>query len=261
MDHRKLKMSCPSNRTCDVIIRVRQTNYGPKISESFIPRYVCVWAHEFLLESARLVEFSQTPATESVLLAKSHLLMFELSHDGFGACLFVVSNPNNTWPLLAVSFPAKSSRLWGRYECSIEAALEKAYKPLPLPERPQYGTQDVSIVVATIETPDTLPESLCQWLENHPYEIIIVTIRRDLKLVKFLVSQVPSAAEVTQIVTCDVTNKREQLAMGIRMARGQVIALVDDDAFWPATTVLPYLLAGLEDPKVGGVQGKQRYVT
>lgn len=48
--------------------------------------------------------------------------------------------------------------------------------------------------------------------------------------------------------------------MGIRMARGQVIALVDDDAFWPATTVLPYLLAGLEDPKVGGVQGKQRYV-
>lgn len=48
--------------------------------------------------------------------------------------------------------------------------------------------------------------------------------------------------------------------MGIKMARGQVIALVDDDAFWPATTVLPYLLAGLEDPKVGGVQGKQRYV-
>lgn len=44
------------------------------------------------------------------------------------------------------------------------------------------------------------------------------------------------------------------------MARSQVIALVDDDAFWPTTTVLPYLLAGLEDPKVGGVQGKQRYV-
>lgn len=47
--------------------------------------------------------------------------------------------------------------------------------------------------------------------------------------------------------------------MGIRLARGKIIALVDDDAFWPATTVLPFLLAGLEDPKVGGVQGKQRY--
>lgn len=100
---------------------------------------------------------------------------------------------------------------------------------------------------------------MCQWLNNNPYEIIIVTIRRDLQLVQSLVSQVPSAAEVTQIITCDIINKREQLAMGIRMARGQVIALVDDDAFWPATTVLPYLLAGLEDPKVGGVQGKQRY--
>lgn len=48
--------------------------------------------------------------------------------------------------------------------------------------------------------------------------------------------------------------------MGIRLARGNIIALVDDDAFWPATTVLPYLLAGLEDPKVGAVQGKQRYL-
>lgn len=48
--------------------------------------------------------------------------------------------------------------------------------------------------------------------------------------------------------------------MGIRLARGKIIALVDDDAFWPATTVLPYLLAGLENAKVGGVQGKQRYV-
>lgn len=116
-------------------------------------------------------------------------------------------------------------------------------------------------MVATIDTPDTLPESLRQWLSNDPHEIIIVTIRRDVQLVHHLVSQVPQAAEIIQIVTCDIINKREQLAKGIRMARGQIIALVDDDAFWPTTSVLPYLLAGLEeDPDVGGVQGKQRYV-
>lgn len=152
-------------------------------------------------------------------------------------------------------------RLWGRYESSVEAAYEQAYKPLPLPEKPQYSTQDVSVVVATIDTPATLPESLSQWLSNDPREIIIVTILRDLQLVQYLVSQVPSAVDITQIVTCDIINKREQLAMGIRMARGNVIALVDDDAFWPATTVLPYLLVGLEDPNVGGVQGKQRYAS
>lgn len=151
-------------------------------------------------------------------------------------------------------------RLWGRYECSVEAAYAESYKPLPLPDNPQYSTQDVSIVVATIDTPDTLPESLSQWLSNDPQEIIIVTIRRDLQLVQFLVSQVPLAARITQIVTCDIINKREQLAIGIRLTRGKIIALVDDDAFWPTTTVLPYLLAGLENPKVGGVQGKQRYV-
>ncbi|KAG8156312.1 hypothetical protein KVR01_013847 [Diaporthe batatas] len=148
--------------------------------------------------------------------------------------------------------------LWGQYESHVEASLDKAYKPLPLPENPQYSTQDVSIVVATIDTPGTLPQSLCEWLRNDPHEIIIVTIQRDLQLVQSLVSQVPHAATITRVVTCGITNKREQLAKGIRMARGQIIALVDDDAFWPATTVLPFLLAGLEaDPSVGGVQGRQ----
>lgn len=125
---------------------------------------------------------------------------------------------------------------------------------------PQHSPQDVSIVVATIDTPETLPEALCQWLSNNPLDIIIVTIQRDLEHVQNLVAQVSSAAGITQITTCDITNKREQLAQGIRMAKGNVVALVDDDAFWPTTTVLPYLLAGLEDPEAGGAQGKQRYV-
>jgi glycosyltransferase involved in cell wall biosynthesis len=116
-------------------------------------------------------------------------------------------------------------------------------------------------VVVTIDTPDTLPVSISQWIINNPYEIIIVTIQRDLQLVESLVSQVPGAARITRIITCDITNKRDQLAKGIRLARGQNIALVDDDVFWPTTTVLPYLLAGLEqDPEVGAVQTKQRCV-
>jgi hypothetical protein len=33
------------------------------------------------------------------------------------------------------------------------------------------------------------------------------------------------------------------------MSMGRIIALVDDDVFWPTTAVLPFLLAGLEqDP-------------
>jgi hypothetical protein len=152
-----------------------------------------------------------------------------------------------------------SDRVWGLYERWVEAQLEKKYKPVPLPKVPQYSSQDVSIVVATIDTPATLPKSLSQWLDNNPREIIFVTIQRDLGLVQSLVSNVPQAACITRVVTCDVTNKREQLAKGIRMARGEIVALVDDDVFWPVSTVLPYLLAGFEDPSVGGVQGKQRY--
>lgn len=149
-------------------------------------------------------------------------------------------------------------RAWGCYESVIEAGYEKYYKPLPLPDNPQYNSQDVSIVVATIDTPETLSEALCQWRDNDPYEIIVVTIERDLLHVQNLVAQVPMAGEITRIITCDIANKREQLARGIRMATRNIIALVDDDVFWPSTQVLPYLLAGLEDPEVGATQGKQR---
>lgn len=118
----------------------------------------------------------------------------------------------------------------------------------------------MSIVVATIDTPETFPQCLRQWIDNNPKEIIVVTIERDLQLVQNLVAQVPEAEGKIQVLTAAVANKRDQLAVGIRVAKGSIIGLVDDDAFWPKTTVLPYLLAGLEDPQVGATQGLQRCV-
>lgn len=135
------------------------------------------------------------------------------------------------------------------------------YKPLPVPDKPHYHPSDVSLIVATIDTPDTFPESIRQWMENEPKEIIVVTILRDLQHVQKLLAQVPESEGKVKIMVAHVANKREQLATGIHIAKGSIMALVDDDAFWPKSTVLPFLLAGFEDPEVGCLQGLQRSVT
>ncbi|KAK1850652.1 polysaccharide synthase [Colletotrichum chrysophilum] len=135
--------------------------------------------------------------------------------------------------------------------------LAEAYTPIPLPDEPTYNSSDVSIIVPTINTPDEFTDCLRLWLTNQPKEIIIVTIERDLQRVYDLVRPVVTEGdERISLMTADVANKREQLLVGIKHAKGKILALVDDDAFWKCQ-VLPHLLAPFEDPKVGGAVGKQ----
>ncbi|WYZ39928.1 hypothetical protein EsH8_IV_000269 [Colletotrichum jinshuiense] len=147
---------------------------------------------------------------------------------------------------------------WYAYDEALTARLANAYKPLPVPEAPNYKSTDVSIIVATIDTPDSFTDSLRLWLSNNPGEIIIVTIERDLKRVHDLVEPViAECGDRISLMTADYANKRHQLAVGIKEAKGKILALVDDDVFWGNTEVLPYLLAGFEDPEVGAAVGKQ----
>lgn len=75
-----------------------------------------------------------------------------------------------------------------------------------------------------------------------------------------LLARVPEARDKVRVLEANIANKREQLAVGIHPAKGSIIALVDDDAFWTNESVVPYLLAGFEDPKIGASQGLQRSV-
>ncbi|OLN83731.1 N-acetylglucosaminyltransferase [Colletotrichum chlorophyti] len=147
---------------------------------------------------------------------------------------------------------------WYAYDDANTARLAKKYKPLALPEKPKYKSTDVSIIIPTIDTPETFTDCLRLWLANHPREIIIVTIERDLKRVHDLVKPVIAEGDdrIT-LMTADHANKRQQLVAGMKEAKGRILALVDDDAFWSTVEVLPHLLAGFEDPGVGGCVGKQ----
>ncbi|KAK2035099.1 family 2 glycosyl transferase [Colletotrichum zoysiae] len=147
---------------------------------------------------------------------------------------------------------------WYTYDEALAKYFAKKTKPIPLPENPSYQSTDVSIVIATIDTPDSFTDCLRLWLANRPKEIIIVTIDRDLQRVHDLVKPVITEGDDRiSVMTADYASKRHQMVVGIKQAKGKILALVDDDAFWNTLQVLPHLLAPFEDPKVGGSFGKQ----
>ena len=150
-------------------------------------------------------------------------------------------------------------RFWELYEKSLSRRYAKhpTIKGIPLPEKATLQPNDVSIVIATIDTPKVFTECLASFLTNNPLEIVIVTIPKDEGHVMRLVNAVDDPEGKITVLTVDKANKRGQMVRGIQQVSGKVIALVDDDTTWPQTTVLPYLLAGFEDKRVGGASGSQ----
>lgn len=140
----------------------------------------------------------------------------------------------------------------------IRSTLKKYDPPAPL-ETPAFPTQTVSVLIVTIDTPDEFPDTLRMCLANKPKEIIVVTIPRDLARVQGLAEPVITTSSVPiTIFTVPKPGRRTQMALAVKEASGDILCFVDDDTIWPTDKVLPYLLAGFEDPKVGGVVGRQR---
>lgn len=163
------------------------------------------------------------------------------------------------------------NRLWGIFD-KVIASRKREGRKFRVRDKPSYSNKDVSIVVPTIDTPDTLTKSIRLWRLNNPREIIIVTTHEYLELVTELVySSLGTPAkrlETTQkildyldeenirVFAIPRAGKRNQLAFGIRKAQSRMIALTDDDTLWPST-LLKHLLAPFEDSKIGGTGGLQ----
>ncbi|KAJ4016077.1 hypothetical protein NW752_007013 [Fusarium irregulare] len=149
--------------------------------------------------------------------------------------------------------------LWTQYDSLLTKMRKKKYNP-PVPiEKPTFPTDTVSILIVTIDTPDDFTNTLRNCLASQPKEIIIVTIPRDLERVESLASPVLDDAKKVPItiLTVPKPGRRTQMALAAQEATGDILCFVDDDTVWPSNKVLPYLLAGFENPKVGGVVGRQ----
>ncbi|GKT95026.1 polysaccharide synthase [Colletotrichum tofieldiae] len=140
---------------------------------------------------------------------------------------------------------------WSVCDKAVISYYSKKYKPVPLPKKSNYIQQDVNIIVPTIDTEWTFTECMRLWLESNPREIVIVTVERNKDRIVRLVEPLKENADRIVILCAPLANKHIHLVVGVKAARGSILALVDDDVYWRAKGVLPYLLAPFEDAKVG----------
>ncbi|KAI0442714.1 nucleotide-diphospho-sugar transferase [Xylaria telfairii] len=155
--------------------------------------------------------------------------------------------------------------LWELAERRLAGKYIRKYQPFPLPTQDErlFNTSDVSIIVPTINwNPATFPRAIVSWLSNRPLEIIIVTPDNQRpQLVEFLENDelIDDARDDDPDIniwtgSIPFANKRCQLVAGITLAKGRILALVDDDAIWNADTLLN-LLAPFQQPEIGLVGG------
>ncbi|KDQ21878.1 glycosyltransferase family 2 protein [Botryobasidium botryosum FD-172 SS1] len=138
----------------------------------------------------------------------------------------------------------------------IRLAASFAYRPIPLPQNPTYiASEDVTIIVPTIDAGEEFKEAAHSWLVGDPKEIIIITEEKMLGSLQDLANSVDPNR--IRVLTVPFANKRLQMSHGIRHTTSDIIVFADDDAIWPPT-MLPHILACFEDQKIGGVGTSQR---
>ena len=164
-------------------------------------------------------------------------------------------------PVSRLLFPATSR--WQRIlkRCILEFA-SRCSEPVALPTSPSYlPARDVSVIVPTIGTQIEFVEALTSWLANNPLEIIVVTVKDQLEIVKEFVAKCLEGTECSRtaitVLTRPYPSKRKQMAHGLKHAKGSIIVFVDDDVIWQPL-VLRYLLACFEAKRVGGAGTRQR---
>ena len=133
------------------------------------------------------------------------------------------------------------------------------FKPIPPPENPKLTSQDVTVIIPTLEgCGEELVETIRSVLENQPYEILLVTIEANRKRAEKMLSAMPASESRIRLFTVTHPNKRRQMTRAIPEVRTAITLLADDDVSWPAT-VLPWILAPFEkDERYGGVVTCQR---
>ena len=130
------------------------------------------------------------------------------------------------------------------------------YKSKPIPAEPKYTASDVTVVIPTIHNaPEELRTSLESILACKPYEMIMITTRDKYMALKKLVVTLPH--NNIRVLCTDIANKRLQVCKALPEVTTQITIMADDDVWWPST-LLPWILAPFEDPKIGGVGTCQR---
>ena len=130
-------------------------------------------------------------------------------------------------------------------------------RPIPIPEVPRLTSNDVTVVIPSLCDGDDLNllGTLRSILVTEPFKIILVTIDQNVERAKRLVKGLE--APNIQVLSIHQANKRRQMVRALPEICTDVTIFADDDVTWPRT-LLPWMLAPLEDEAYGGVGTNQR---
>ncbi|KAF2222570.1 polysaccharide synthase Cps1 [Elsinoe ampelina] len=132
------------------------------------------------------------------------------------------------------------------------------YKSVPIPENPTYTSEDVTVIIPTIDGEgEELRRTIQTCLITQPAEVMIVTVEANIKKALKLAAEINS--KKVRVLDVAKANKRRQMCRAIPEVMTRITIFADDDVIWP-TTVVPWMLAPFENEKVGAVGTCQRLV-
>ncbi|KAI5927342.1 polysaccharide synthase [Camillea tinctor] len=131
------------------------------------------------------------------------------------------------------------------------------YKSKPIPDKPRFTPDDVTVIIPTIHNVfEELRESLESILACRPHQLILVTTVDKHQALEKLVRTL-STPDSVRVLFTSIANKRLQVCEALPKVKTEITIMADDDVTWPCT-LLPWILAPFEDPKMGGVGTCQR---
>ena len=129
-------------------------------------------------------------------------------------------------------------------------------RPVPIPENPRLTSQDVTVVIPSIEGDgEVLKDTIRSILVTEPFEVILITLHANLTRAESMVRLMGTSKVRIKSVT--YPNKRRQMVHAFPDIRTDITIFADDDVLWPPK-LLPWMLAPLEDEAYGGVGTNHR---
>ncbi|KAL8987990.1 MAG: hypothetical protein Q9177_002872 [Variospora cf. flavescens] len=130
------------------------------------------------------------------------------------------------------------------------------HRPIPIPGSPRLTSQNVTVVIPSLHGDGgELWDTIRSILATEPYEIILVTVGAQERHAKHVVKELNLSK--VRIYSVSQPNKRRQMVRAIPEVQTDITIFADDDVTWPST-LLPWMLAPLEDKRYGGVGTNQR---
>ena len=126
------------------------------------------------------------------------------------------------------------------------------------PQKARFKTSVSVITPVYNENPKIFSQAVESWARNKPNEIIAVIDYTDKACIAVFKDFVKKNRSAHLIIT-KTPGKREALADGIKVAKSEIVALVDSDTVWVDDTLIN-ALAPFSDKKIGGVATRQSVV-